>query len=88
MSNVKVVQRLIEYTDSKPEIDTRDYINATNFKVRTSIDIKKPETLLRERVMRSCAEKKAKKKKRNLDLLYFPLIFCRYKFFKGTVSPD
>ncbi len=33
MSNVKVVQRLIEYTDNKPEIDTKDYINAVNFKV-------------------------------------------------------
>jgi hypothetical protein len=33
MSNVKVVQRLIEYTDNKPEIPTRDYINAVNFKV-------------------------------------------------------
>jgi hypothetical protein len=28
-----VVQRLIEYTDNKPEIPTRDYINAVNFKV-------------------------------------------------------
>jgi hypothetical protein len=33
MSNVNVVQKLINYTDSKPQIDTKDYINAVNFKV-------------------------------------------------------
>ena len=33
MSNVKVVQKLIDFTDNKTEIDTKDYINAVNFKV-------------------------------------------------------